>query len=129
VEEDHHRGPGRRRPGGPDPPRLHRGRLEAELRWCGDITYLRIWERWLYLATGTGTASRRVVGYAMADHLRTSLVTHALGNAMAARSPGPGVIFHSDRGCPVHLCGLRRARRDCQVVLLLGRRASAGTMS
>ena len=39
---------------------------------------------------------RRVVGYAMADHLRTELVADALGNAVAARNPAPGVIFHSD---------------------------------
>jgi transposase InsO family protein len=47
-------------------------------RWCGDITYLRTWEGWLFLATVIDIASRRVVGYAMADHLRTSLVADAL---------------------------------------------------
>ena len=41
-------------------------------------------------------ASRRVVGYALADHLRTELIADALSNAVAARDPGPGVIFHSD---------------------------------
>jgi putative transposase len=65
-------------------------------RWCGDITYLRTWEGWLFLATVIDIASRRVVGYAMADHLRTSLVSDALGNAVVARGPAPGVIFHSD---------------------------------
>jgi putative transposase len=44
-------------------------------------------------------ASRRVVGYALADHLRTELVSAALANALAVRDPDPGVIFHSDRGC------------------------------
>ena len=68
-------------------------------RWCGDITYIRTWEGWLFLATVIDIASRRVVGYAMADHLRTELVADALGNALAARDPDPGVIFHSDRGC------------------------------
>ena len=68
-------------------------------RWCGDITYISTWEGWLYLATVIDIASRRVVGYAMADHLRTSLVADALANAVAARDPAPGVIFHSDRGC------------------------------
>jgi hypothetical protein len=72
-------------------------RLNA--RWCGDITYIRTWEGWLFLATVIDIASRRVVGYAMADHLRTSLVADALANAVAARDPDPGVIFHSDRGC------------------------------
>jgi transposase InsO family protein len=68
-------------------------------RWCGDITYIGTWEGWLYLATVIDIASRRVVGYAIADHLRTELVADALANAVAARDPRPGVIFHSDRGC------------------------------
>jgi transposase InsO family protein len=80
-------------------------------RWCGDITYIRTWEGWLFLATVIDIASRRVVGYAMADHMRTELISDALGNAVAARGPAPGVIFHSDKGRPVHLCHLRGASR------------------
>jgi transposase InsO family protein len=68
-------------------------------RWCGDITYVPTWEGWLYLATVIDIASRRVVGFAMADHLRTELIADALTNAIAARDPAVGVIFHSDRGC------------------------------
>src|SRR5215218_11326015 len=68
-------------------------------RWCGDITYLPTWEGWLYLATVIDIASRRVVGFALAEHLRTSLVADALTNAVAARDPVPGVVFHSDKGC------------------------------
>jgi transposase InsO family protein len=68
-------------------------------RWCGDITYVGTWERWPYLATVIDIASRRVAGYAIADHLRTELVSAALANAVAARGPAPGVIFHADRGC------------------------------
>ena len=44
-------------------------------------------------------ASRRVVGFALAEHLRTELVADALTNAVAARDPAPGVVFHADRGC------------------------------
>jgi putative transposase len=44
--------------------------------------------------------SRKVVGYAVADHLRTSLIIEALGAALLTRQPPSGVIFHSDRGCP-----------------------------
>jgi putative transposase len=57
------------------------------------------WEGWLYLATVIDIASRRVVGFALAEHLRTKLVADALTNAVAARDPAPGVIFHADRGC------------------------------
>ena len=59
-------------------------------RWCGDITYIPTWEGWLYLATVIDIASRRVVGFALAEHLRTELVADALTNAVAARDPHPG---------------------------------------
>jgi transposase InsO family protein len=68
-------------------------------RWCGDITYIWTWEGWLYLATVIDIASRRIVGFALAEHLRTELVADALTNAVAARDPAAGVIFHADRGC------------------------------
>jgi putative transposase len=65
-------------------------------RWCGDITYIPTWEGWLHLATVIDIASRRVVGFALAEHLRTELVASALTNAVAARDPAPGVVFHVD---------------------------------
>jgi transposase InsO family protein len=67
--------------------------------WCSDISYVRTWEGWTYLATVIDLSSRRVVGLAMADHLRTSLVTEALEMALAQRRPEEGLVFHSDRGC------------------------------
>jgi putative transposase len=66
--------------------------------WAGDITYVRTWEGWMYLATVIDLASRLVVGWAMADHMRAELVCDALQMAIARRQPGPGLIFHSDRG-------------------------------
>ena len=56
------------------------------------------WEGWLYLATVIDIASRRVVGYALTDHLRTDPIADALTNAVSTRNPDPGVVFHSDRG-------------------------------
>ena len=91
-------------------------------RWCGDITYLATWEGWLYLATVIDIASRRVVGFALADHLRTELVADALGNAVAARDPAPGVIFHSDRGCQYTSAAFAALAGDCQVSLTVGRK-------
>ena len=90
-------------------------------RWCGDITYVGTWEGWLYLATVIDIASRRVAGYALADHLRTELVADALANAVAARNPGPGVIFHSDRGCQYTSAAFASLAGDCDVTLSLGR--------
>ena len=66
--------------------------------WVGDITYLRTWQGWAYLATVIDLASRRVVGFAVADHMRTSLVQEAMEMALTSRRPAPGLIFHSDRG-------------------------------
>lgn len=66
----------------------------------GDITYLRTWEGWLYLATVLDCHTKQVIGYAMAEHLRTSLVTDALMMASKSVTIRTGVtIFHSDRGC------------------------------
>ncbi|MCA1708355.1 MAG: IS3 family transposase [Actinobacteria bacterium] len=75
------------------------GTIEVNRLWCGDISFIRTWEGWLYLATVIDVASRRVVGWAMADHMRTELVSDALQMALDHRRPGPGLIFHSDRGC------------------------------
>lgn len=66
--------------------------------WAADISYVRTWEGWLYLAVVLDLFSRRVVGWAIADHMRTELVSDALTMALDHRQPGPGVIHHSDRG-------------------------------
>jgi transposase InsO family protein len=94
---------------------------KTNARWCGDITYIGTWEGWLYLATVIDIASRRVVGYAIADHLRTELVADALANAVAARNPAPGVVFHSDRGCQYTSAAFAALASDCDVTLSLGR--------
>jgi transposase InsO family protein len=94
-------------------------RLNA--RWCGDITYVPTWEGWLYLATVIDIASRRVVGWATADHLRTELVADALTNAVATRDPKPGVVFHSDRGCQYTSHDYAVLADDLHVALSVGR--------
>lgn len=71
---------------------------EPNQKWCGDVTYIKTWDGWCYLATVIDLHSRRVVGWAIADHMRTSLIIDALDMAIAARTPPAGVIFHSDRG-------------------------------
>ena len=70
----------------------------ANEKWCGDITYVKTWDGWAYVATVIDLFSRAIVGYAIDDHMRTSLVTDALDMAIANRRPAKGVIFHSDRG-------------------------------
>jgi transposase InsO family protein len=90
-------------------------------RWCGDITYIGTGQGWLYLATVIDIASRRVVGYATADHLRTELPADALTNALAARDPQAGLIFHSDRGTQYTSADFATLAGDCQVQLSVGR--------
>jgi len=90
-------------------------------RWCGDITYISTWEGWLYLATVIDIASRRVVGFALADHLRTELVADALANAVAARDPASGVVFHADRGCQYTSRDYATLAGDLEVTLSHGR--------
>ena len=67
--------------------------------WIGDITYVATREGWLYLAVLLDAHSRRVVGWAMADHLRTELALDALAMALGSRRPAPGLVHHTDRGC------------------------------
>jgi len=67
--------------------------------WIGDITYVPTWEGWLYLAVLLDAHSRRVIGWAMAEHLRAELALDALQMALASRQPAAGLIHHTDRGC------------------------------
>ena len=64
--------------------------------WVADITYLRTWEGWLYLGAVQDAFSRRIVGWSMADHMRSDLVVDALNMAIARRAPEAGLIHHSD---------------------------------
>jgi len=66
--------------------------------WAGDITYLWTSQGWLYLAVILDLFSRRVVGWALADHMRTEMVLSALQMALGQRIPETAMIYHSDRG-------------------------------
>jgi transposase InsO family protein len=68
-------------------------------RWCGDITYLRVAYRFLYLATVLDLHSRRLVGWSLADHARAELAGDALEAAVTSRGGNiAGVVFHTDHG-------------------------------
>jgi transposase InsO family protein len=72
---------------------------EIDVAWVGDITYIPTGQGWLYLATVIDLGSRRLLGYAMADHMRADLVCDALVMAAGVRGGATaGIIFHSDRG-------------------------------
>jgi transposase InsO family protein len=85
----------------PIAPNLLERRFEAEgpnQKWVADITYIDTAEGWLYLATVMDLFSRRVVGWAMADHMERSLVEQALRMALIRRQPRAGLLHHSDQG-------------------------------
>ena len=64
----------------------------------GDITYIRTWAGWLYLATVIDCHSKAVIGWSMADHMRTDLICDAITMAAGNVDLAPGAVFHSDRG-------------------------------
>jgi putative transposase len=66
--------------------------------WLADITYIPTGEGWLYLAVILDLFTRKVVGWAMRDHMRAELTIAALTMAIQRRRPGPGLTHHSDRG-------------------------------
>jgi transposase InsO family protein len=94
---------------------------ETDRRYVGDITYIATWEGFAYLATVIDLASRRIVGWSIADHLRTSLVEDALRMVFVQRRPDRGVIFHADRGSQYTSGNLARLAHDNGVVLSVGR--------
>jgi putative transposase len=92
--------------------------------WVADITYIPTWSGFLYLAVVLDAFSRRVVGWAMANHLRTQLVLDALDMAIGQRRPND-VIHHSDQGSQLGLNRLSQhpAEGGCD-----GREAALGSI-
>ena len=66
--------------------------------WVADITYVRTKQGWMYLAAVMDLYSRKIVGWAMAPHMQTCLISTALSKALQLPQPAPGLILHSDRG-------------------------------
>ena len=95
-------------------PNLIKGMVVSRLNqvWLADITYVRIRRGFVYLAAILDAYSRRVIGYAISCALQTTLTIKALRMAVAARTPGSGVIHHSDQGVQYasgeHVAELRR---------------------
>jgi putative transposase len=82
--------------------------------WVADITYIPTWTGFLYLAVVVDAFSRRVIGWAMALHLRTELVLAALDMALRQRRP-ESVIHHSDHGCQYTSIAFGRRCREAGV--------------
>lgn len=89
--------------------------------WVGDITYVWTGEGWSYLATVIDLYSRRVVGWAFAEHMRKELVLTAVKRALATRQPAPGLIFHSDRGSQYASFAFRKLLQQHEVAQSMSR--------
>ena len=90
--------------------------------WTSDITYLGTDEGWLYLCAIRDGCSRRVVGWAIKDHLRTDLVEDALRQAVTLRGRLPAkVIFHADRGTQYTSAQIADAATELDVLRSMGR--------
>jgi putative transposase len=87
--------------------------------WVADITYIPTWSGFLYLALVLDVWSRRIVGWSMANHLKTELVLAALDMAIAQRRP-EAVIHHSDRGCQYTSYGFGKRCREAGIVPSMG---------
>jgi putative transposase len=93
--------------------------------WVADITYVRTWEGWLYLSFVLDTYSRKVVGWSIANNLKTELVLNALNMAIYTRRPSPGLIHHSERGSQYTSLEFGSRLREEGLVLSMGSVADA----
>ncbi len=92
--------------------------------WCGDITYIRTGEGWLYLAVLLDLGSRMVVGWAMRDSLEVSLSVAALQMALARRDANAGLLHHTDRGVQYAATDYRDLLAHHKLVPSMSRRAN-----
>ncbi len=115
----------RRTPGATPAPDLVRRDFAAPVPdrlWVADITYVPTWAGFLYLAVVLDAHSRRIVGWAMADHLRSELVIDAVDMALWRRRPTQGVIHHSDQGSQYTSLAFGRRLREAGLVGSMGSR-------
>jgi transposase InsO family protein len=92
--------------------------------WLADITYIPTGEGWLYLAVILDLFTRKVVGWAMRDHMRAELTIAALTMAIQRRRPGPGLTHHSDRGSQYAAADYRDILRAAAVTQSMSRKAN-----
>ena len=92
--------------------------------WCSDITYLWTKQGWVYLASVIDLYSRKVVGWQIDDHMRTSLVKDALSMAYFRRKPDSGLIHHSDRGSQYASNEFQKLMREYQMTGSMSRKGN-----
>jgi putative transposase len=98
---------------------------EMDRVWVADITYVATGEGFLYLAFILDVYSRRIVGWAMENHLRTELVVDALRMAVWRRKPAPGLVHHSDQGVQYTALSFSQRLEEVGITASMGRTGSA----
>lgn len=91
-------------------------------KWVSDITYLWTAEGWLYIAAVLDLFSRRIVGWAIADHMQTNLIESAFKMAVKLRHPKPKLLLHSDQGCQYTSVQYQQAIKRFDVVVSMSRK-------
>lgn len=92
--------------------------------WLTDITYVPTDEGWLYVAVVLDLFSRKAIGWAMRDHLRTELPLAALTMALQRQRPAPGLLHHSDRGCQYASAEYRKALESHGITQSMSRKGN-----
>lgn len=92
--------------------------------WVGDITYIETQEGWLYLAAILDLYSRKIVGWAMSEHIDTTLVLKAFDMAILHRQPSGQTLFHSDRGVQYASADYRQALAQSGLLASMSRKAN-----
>lgn len=92
--------------------------------WVGDITYVWTVQGWLYVAAILDLYSRRIVGWAIGNHMRESLVTDALQMAVGRRQPQVGLLHHSDRGVQYASNGYQKALKTLNITVSMSRKGN-----
>jgi transposase InsO family protein len=92
--------------------------------WVADITYIKTGESWLYVAAIMDLYSRKIVGWAMGEHIDTVLILKALFMALLHRQPPANLLFHSDRGVQYASADYRAALAQAGLVASMSRKGN-----
>jgi putative transposase len=98
--------------------------FRSNQKWVADITYIPTNEGWLYLAAIMDLCTRKIVGWAMRDHMRTQLPLAALTMAIQRQRPGAGLIHHSDRGSQYADKDYRKMLKDRKITASMSRKGN-----
>jgi putative transposase len=92
--------------------------------WCGDITYVKAVDGWVYLAVVMDLFNREIIGYALSKKANSQLTIHAMADALMNRKPQSKIMFHSDRGSQYSSKAFTRYLDDHNIFSSMSRRGS-----